>query len=56
MQKRRYDGCHAENVGPRGHSRTGRPLGDETFMERLESTVGRALEPQKRGPKPKQEN
>ena len=38
----------------RGHSRTGRPLGDETFMERLESAVGRALKPQKRGPKTKQ--
>ena len=38
----------------RGHSRTGRPLGDETFMERLESAVGCALKPQKRGPKPKQ--
>ncbi|MGO8745487.1 MAG: hypothetical protein ACLQNE_05815 [Thermoguttaceae bacterium] len=38
----------------RGHSRTGRPLGDETFVERLESAVGRALKPQKRGPKPKQ--
>jgi putative transposase len=40
----------------RGHSRTGRPLGDETFVERLECTVGRALKPQKRGPKPKPEN
>jgi putative transposase len=33
----------------RGHSRTGRPLGDQTFMERLESAVGR-------GAKPKQKN
>ncbi len=40
----------------RGHSRTGRPLGDETFMERLESAVGRARRPQKRGPTPKQGN
>ncbi len=40
----------------RGHSRTGRPLGDETFVERRESAVGRALKPQKRGPKPKQKN
>ena len=40
----------------RGHSRTGRPLGDETFMERLESAVGRTLKPQKRGPKTKQKN
>jgi putative transposase len=37
----------------RGHGRTGRPLGDETFLGRLEELVGRALKPQKRGPKPK---
>lgn len=37
----------------RRHSRTGRPLGDESFLERLEGMVGRALRPQKRGPKPK---
>jgi len=40
----------------RRHNRRGRPLGDETFMERFESAVGRALKPQKRGPKTKQEN
>ena len=45
VQKRRYDGRHAENVGPRGQSRIGRPLGDGTFMERLESTVGCAMKP-----------
>jgi putative transposase len=38
----------------RRHGRTGRPPGDETFLGRLEETVGRALKPQKRGPKPKQ--
>jgi putative transposase len=38
----------------RRHSRTGRPLGNETFLERLEAMVGRILKPQKRGPKPKQ--
>ena len=38
----------------RRHGRTGRPLGNETFVERLEKMVGRALRPQKRGPKPKQ--
>ena len=38
----------------RRHSRTGRPLGDETFLDRLEGMVGRALKPQKRGPKLKQ--
>jgi len=36
----------------RGHSRTGRPLGDETFMERLEIAVGRAPKPQKAGRNP----
>ena len=40
----------------RGHSRTGRPLGDETFLGRLEEKVGRVLRPQKRGPKPKQQS
>ncbi|MGO8751837.1 MAG: hypothetical protein ACLQNE_38335 [Thermoguttaceae bacterium] len=40
----------------RGHSRTGRPLGDETFVERLECAVGRALKPQKGEAKRKQQN
>jgi putative transposase len=31
--------------------RTGRPLGDEAFLERLEASTGRTLKPQKRGPK-----
>ena len=35
----------------RRHGRTGRPLGDETFLERLEEKLGRALKPKKRGPK-----
>jgi len=38
----------------RRHGRTGRPLGSQTFLARLEETVGRILKPQKRGPKPKQ--
>ncbi len=38
----------------RRHTRTGRPLGDETFLARLEGMVGRVLKPQKRGPKPKE--
>ncbi len=38
----------------RHHLRTGRPLGDETFLARLEGMVGRVLKPQKRGPKPKE--
>ena len=37
----------------RRHGRTGRPLGDETFLGCLEGLVGRILKPQKRGPKPK---
>jgi len=35
----------------REHGRTGRPLGSTTFLERLESLVGRVLRPQKRGRK-----
>ena len=38
----------------RRHSRTGRPLGDERFIERLEEMVGRVLKPQTRGQQPKQ--
>jgi len=38
----------------RQHSRTGRPFGDSTFVERLEGIVGRVIAPQKRGQKPKQ--
>lgn len=37
----------------RAHGRTGRPLGSSTFLDRLESLVGRVLKPQKPGPKPK---
>ena len=37
----------------RQHSRTGRPLGDEAFLDRLDGMVGRLLKPQKRGRKPK---
>ena len=35
----------------RRHERTGRPLGDEGFVTRLERVLGRVLRPQKRGPK-----
>lgn len=34
---------------------TGRPLGKETFLARLEKRLGRSLRPQKRGPKPQAE-
>lgn len=39
----------------RHSSRPGRPLGNESFVERLEAMVGRVLTPQKRSPKPGQE-
>jgi putative transposase len=44
----------AELDSLRRHGPTGRPLGDETFLGRLEERLGRALKPKKRGPKPKQ--
>jgi putative transposase len=34
----------------RRHNRTGRPLGDETFISQLEQTTGRELRPHKTGP------
>ena len=37
----------------RNHARTGRPLGDATFVERLEHLVGRVLRPRKPGRKPR---
>ena len=33
----------------REHGRTGRPLGNAMFLERLEAIVGRVLTPQKGG-------
>lgn len=33
------------------HERTGRPLGDEPFITRLETTLGRSLQKKKPGPK-----
>ena len=35
------------------HERTGRPLGDEDFLERIEKLIGRDLRRQKPGPKKK---
>jgi putative transposase len=35
----------------RRHTRTGRPLGSESFLTRLEHLTGRVLRPRKRGPK-----
>lgn len=37
----------------RKHERTGRPLGPEHFVERLEAALDRPLKPQKPGPKGK---
>ncbi len=37
----------------RRHQRTGRPLGDDAFVERLEARLGRTLRPRKPGPKPR---
>lgn len=36
------------------HTRTGRPLGSDVFVERIEARVGRELRPKKRGPKPRE--
>ena len=36
----------------RRHARTGRPLGSDAFIDRLEQLTGRPLRPRKRGPKP----
>ncbi len=33
------------------HERTGRPMGDDSFVAALEHTLGRVLQPQKPGPK-----
>jgi putative transposase len=35
------------------HERTGRPMGAHGFVETLEQTLGRVLQPQKPGPKKK---
>jgi len=37
----------------RRHERTGRPLGEAAFLDRVERTLGRIVRPAKRGPKPK---
>jgi putative transposase len=37
----------------RKHERTGRPLGEDSFIESLESLSDRDLKPQKPGPKKK---
>ncbi|MFW5909048.1 MAG: transposase, partial [Desulfosalsimonas sp.] len=42
----------SENI--RLHERTGRPLGSTSFVSRLEQMLGKNLNPQKRGRKPRQ--
>ena len=37
----------------RKHTRTGRPLGSESFIDRAEEATGRDLRPHKRGRKPR---
>jgi putative transposase len=39
----------------RRHERTGRPLGSESFVEDLETMLGRILKPKKAGRRPKSE-
>ena len=39
----------------RRHQRTGRPLGDDAFADRLEADLGRTLRRGKPGPKPQRE-
>ena len=41
--------CEEQLRDLRQHGRTGRPLGSASFLERLESMVGRVLRPQKGG-------
>jgi putative transposase len=44
-----------EEVAIEARLRTGRPWGSEAFVKRLERMTGRAIAPQKRGRKPRQE-
>jgi len=40
----------------RMHERTGRPLGEDSFMEKMSDIVGRELSKKKPGPKRKDDN
>ncbi|HKJ89456.1 MAG TPA: transposase [Gammaproteobacteria bacterium] len=44
----------AETRAFQTHERTGRPLGSEPFVEKLETLVGRSLKRRKPGPKPRE--
>jgi putative transposase len=37
----------------RSHERTGRPLGEAQFLDRIEKVLGRSVRPAKPGPKAK---
>jgi putative transposase len=39
----------------RRHERTGRPLGEAAFLDRIEDLLGQVVRPAKPGPKPKQQ-
>ena len=41
-----------ERLRIRQHTRTGRPLGSDAFIEELEKQLGRSLRKRKPGPKP----
>jgi len=47
------DAQESEMVLFRKHERTGRPMGDDAFIEKLEQLLDRKLKPQKPGPKGK---
>jgi len=47
------DLAREEGARIEAHLRTGRPLGDDRFLDMLESRTGKSLRPRKRGPKPR---
>jgi len=51
-----YKKCTHPLFFVRKHECTGRPLGSMSFVERLESTLGRSLQRQKPGPKKEKGN
>jgi len=38
------------------HERTGRPVGEPAFLDRIERLLGRTVRPAQRGPTPKEQN
>ena len=48
-----YDAKDAEMELFRKHERTGRPLGTDSFVKKIEFLLDRKLKPQKPGPKKK---